>query len=72
MQSINESENESIEIVAKLFRIKCKQCHSIWGVYQNEDGDMPEGWNVCLKCEGRKSFFGEGKEPVKTNGNTSK
>ena len=72
MQSINESEKESIEIGAKLVRIKCKQCHSIWGVYLNEDGSLPEGWNVCLKCEGRKSYFGEGKELVKSNGKTSK
>lgn len=68
MKSINLIESNTVEVIAILVKLQCNSCKSIWGMYLREDGSFPEGWDVCLKCECRKSYFGFVKENVNEDG----
>ena len=68
MKLIEIPNNEKVVVTAMAITVRCVECSSTWRLYLNEDGTYPEGWDVCLKCEGKKSSFGYVKEKVNKDG----
>ena len=56
MECIETQKRDNVKILAVLVRLKCNNCKSEWGVYQKEDGTLPEGWDICLKCLGKEMY----------------
>jgi hypothetical protein len=46
--------NVNVKITGTKHNIKCLDCGHTWGVYLDENEELPEGWNICLKCASRK------------------
>jgi hypothetical protein len=71
MKVINLPEIQKVEVIAIVIRLRCKKCYSQYGVYLKENGSLPDGWELCLKCEGRKSLLYGNVKEQSNYGNTT-
>ena len=48
-----ETDNARVEIVGIKYNIKCKSCGALWGAYLKEDDTLPDGYDICFKCQSK-------------------
>jgi len=53
MESFNVPKNEFVSIVGVKFNVVCKKCGYQYGVYLDLQGNPPDGWDFCFRCQNK-------------------
>lgn len=49
--TIKNVELDKIAITGIKVNITCKKCFKTWGVYLNDNYQLPVGWDSCSRCK---------------------